>query len=137
MLFIACGLILRFLLSSVSSQVSPSLYQWQGQKTRHVRNRSEDHRFILVGTLCLFFFFNAKIMCVSLLHQHEIKRNIYKSSLLLQTCCKNMAVKIKKRAIQDGAIAFIIQSHKCLIPLSFRSCLFSYKFLQIVVLLFS
>ena len=27
--------------------------------------------------------------------------------------------KKKKRLIQDGAIAFIIQSHKCLIPLSF------------------
>lgn len=95
---------------------------------------SEIHRSITglhqPGHEYFFFFFNAKIMRGSLLHQHEIKRNIYKSNLLLQACCKNMAVKIKKkRLIQDGAIAFIIQSHKCLIPLSFRPCLFSYKFL--------
>lgn len=41
-----------------------------------------------------------------------------KSSLLLQACGKNMSVKIIKGLIQDGAIAFIIQSHKCLIPLT-------------------
>lgn len=29
-----------------------------------------------------------------------------------------MSVKIKKGLIQDGAIAFIIQAHKCLIPLT-------------------